>query len=342
MERPGVVSAGHLPLGWRDAPRRRLLAGRFGRQRIPGADVAGSDVRAVAEFTGRARWAVDGDLGWVVDVGVGVVAADCDPALAELAATAPALDAVQHLHSPDRPAAAGRRQVAERDSFAWSERLLNRLALLIAFEALRSGHNSAFPPEARLGRFPRGKTGRDASGFWGRGEMGKSAAVSLRDANEHEEAAARHMGAAVRCRDGGQVQRAVLEVKYAMLERQLAQLEREKAKLETGNSTLAAETFSAPEQAGTHGAVEVMYRDSHWHVGVHDQPEASSVHEFRIVAIVIAHEKARRARGELVIRGRDGTPREHVSYCDDPVQHRVIYRRPELRRARIAARLERS
>ena len=174
--------------------------------------------------------------------------------------------------------------------------------------------------------------------------MSKAAAVSLRDAIEHDEAAALHMKAAVRCRDQGQVQRAVLEVKYAMLERRLAQLERERAGLETrlDESTLAAATFPAPEQAGTQGAVEVTYKEDRWHVDVHGEPDASSTHEFRIAAIVVAHENARRARGELMIRGRDGTPREHVSYADDPVQLRVLYRRPELRGARIAARLGRS
>ena len=165
--------------------------------------------------------------------------------------------------------------------------------------------------------------------------MGKPAAFSLGDAKEHDKAAARHMEAAVRCRDQGEAQRAVLEVKYAMLERQLAQLAREKQKLETKAHVSALPTpgFSAPRQPGTQGAVEVTYRDGRWHVDVHDEPEASSVHEFRIAAIAVAHEDARRARGELVIRGHDGTPREHVSYRDDPVRQRVIYRRPELRRA---------
>ena len=178
-----------------------------------------------------------------------------------------------------------------------------------------------------------GKAGGDGNGFWGRGEMGKSAAVSLRDAIEHDEAAALHMKAAVRCRDEGQAQRAVLEVKYAMLERQLAQLEREKAKLQTRTrrSTLATAAASAPEHRAREGvAVEVMYRDGRWHVDVHGEPEASSIHDFRIAAIAVAHENARHARGDLMIRGRDGTPREHVSYRDDPVQQRVLYRRPEL------------
>ena len=174
--------------------------------------------------------------------------------------------------------------------------------------------------------------------------MGKPAAFSLGDAKEHDDAAARHMEAAVRCRDQGETQRAVLEVKYAMLERQLAQLARDKAKLETKarESALPAPPFSAPEQPGPQGAVEVMYRDGRWHVDVHGEPEASSVHEFRIAAIAVAHENARQARGELVIRGRNGTPREHVSYEDDPVQQRVIHREPMLWRARITARLERS
>jgi len=174
--------------------------------------------------------------------------------------------------------------------------------------------------------------------------MGKHAAFSLGDAREHDDAAVRHMEAAVRCRDQGEAQRAVLEVKYAMLERQLAQLARDKAKLEAKGrkSTLTATASSAPEQVRTHGAVEVTYRDGRWHVDVHGDPDAGSVHEFRIAAIAVAHENARQARGELVIRGRDGTPREHVSYEDDPVQQRVIHREPMLRRARITARFERS
>ena len=165
--------------------------------------------------------------------------------------------------------------------------------------------------------------------------MRKPAAFELGDAKAHEDAAARHMEAAVRCRDQGEVQRAVLEVKYAMLERQLAQLARDKAKLEmrTRKKALPIPTVSAPAHPGKQRVVEVMYRDGRWHVDVHGEPEASSVHEFRIAAIAIAYEDARRARGELVIRGHDGTPREHVSYRDDPVRQRVIYRRPELRRA---------
>ena len=165
--------------------------------------------------------------------------------------------------------------------------------------------------------------------------MGKRAAVSLGDAKEHDEAAARHMDAAVGWRDRGQVRRAVLEVKYAMLERQLAELEREKAKLETraGKSSVAAATFSAPEQRETQGAVEVVYRDGRWHVDVFGEPEASSVYEFRVEAIVVAHENARRARGELVIRGRDGAPREHVSYSDEPQEHVAAFGQPQLRRA---------
>ena len=165
--------------------------------------------------------------------------------------------------------------------------------------------------------------------------MGRPAAVSLRDAKEHDEAAARHMEAAVRCRDEGQVQRAVLEVKYAMLERQLARLERDKAKLETakGESVPAPAAFSAPEPAGTDGAVDVAYRDGRWHVEVHGEPETRSIHEFRIAAIVVAHENARRARSELVIRGRDGAPRERFSYSDDQNEDAATHGQPEVRRA---------
>jgi hypothetical protein len=137
MERPGVVSAVPLPLGWRDAPGRQLLVGSFRGQRVPGAHVALGDFGPVAELSGCAGWAVDGDLGFVVDVGAGVGAAHRDPAPAELAATAAALDAVQHLHNPDHPAAAGRRQVSEGDSFVWGDRLPNRLAVLIGLAALK-------------------------------------------------------------------------------------------------------------------------------------------------------------------------------------------------------------
>ena len=57
----------------------------------------------------------------------------------------------------------------------------------------------------------------------------KAAVIRLRDALAHDEAADRHMEAAVHWRDQGQAQRAVLEVKNAMLERQLAQLAQDKA-----------------------------------------------------------------------------------------------------------------
>jgi len=64
------------------------------RQGFPRADVACGCVGPVAELCGRARWAVQGERGWLGFVGV--VAAERDPALAELAATAAAFDAIQH------------------------------------------------------------------------------------------------------------------------------------------------------------------------------------------------------------------------------------------------------
>ena len=81
------------------------------------------------------------------------------------------------------------------------------------------------------------------------------------------------------------------------------------------------------------GVVEVLYAEDRWHVVWDGDPEADSVHQFRIAAVVVAHERARRARCDLVIRGRDGATREHVSY-HDPVRQRLLYRRPPvLRRA---------
>ena len=67
MERAGAVLAGPHPLGRRDAPGR-LLAGRFGGQRVPSAHVTLGDLGPIAELTGRARWAVDRDLRFVVNV----------------------------------------------------------------------------------------------------------------------------------------------------------------------------------------------------------------------------------------------------------------------------------
>ena len=64
------------------------------------------------------------------------------------------------------------------------------------------------------------------------------AAGRLRDASAHDDAADRHMKAAVLWRDLGHAQRAVLEVKFAMVERQLAQLERDRARLETARDVL--------------------------------------------------------------------------------------------------------
>lgn len=154
------------------------------------------------------------------------------------------------------------------------------------------------------------------------------------------------MKAAVFWRDIGQVQRAVLEVKFAMAERRLAQLERDLATLKTGpdgpagNSQIAVTEDSSVNRvpAGqqtitTKGAVEVLYADVGWHVVWDGEPDPDSVHQFRITAVVVAHEKARRARCDLVIQGRDGTVREHLSYRD-PVRQRLLYRRPAvLRRA---------
>ena len=153
------------------------------------------------------------------------------------------------------------------------------------------------------------------------------------------------MKAAVLWRDIGEVQRAVLEVKFAMVERQHAQLERDRASLEkapdppAGGSRAAGEVASVPAAVPrrhpltTKGAVELLYADDRWHVVWDGEPEADSVHQFRIAGFVVAHDRARRARCDLVIRGRDGTTREHVSYRD-PVRQRVLYRRPPvLRRA---------
>jgi hypothetical protein len=166
----------------------------------------------------------------------------------------------------------------------------------------------------------------------------------LRDAFAHDDAADRHMKAAELWRDIGQVQRAVLEVKFAMAERQLAQLERDRATLETvsdgavGSPAIAEVSYataaSPHEHTGTtEGAVEVLYADDRWHVVWDGEPGSDSVHQFRIAAVVVAHERARRARCDLLIRGRDGDTREHVSYRDDPIRQRILYRRPELRRA---------
>ena len=65
------------------------------RDWLPGADVARRNIWPVAELGGGAGRAVDDDGGFVVLVGVGVVAAEGDPALAELAGAAPALSAIE-------------------------------------------------------------------------------------------------------------------------------------------------------------------------------------------------------------------------------------------------------
>jgi hypothetical protein len=166
----------------------------------------------------------------------------------------------------------------------------------------------------------------------------------VRDASAHDDAADFHMKAAVLWRDIGQVQRAVLEVKFAMAERRLAQLERDRARLETapddsagaprGEGEVSNMTAAAPDAqtTTTKGAVEVLCLQGRWHVVWDGEPEGDSVHQFRITAVVVAHERARKAQCDLVIRGRDGTTREHLSY-HDPVRQRIVYRRPELRRA---------
>ena len=168
------------------------------------------------------------------------------------------------------------------------------------------------------------------------------AAIRLRDACAHDEAADRHMQAAVLWRDLGQPQQAILEVKCAMAERQLAQLERDRAKLEERRQHAAAKPPAArrtvpaiahEHRTTTKGAVEVIHADGLWRVVWDGDPDADSTHESRITAIVVAHERAREARCELVIQTRDGTTREHVSYRDDPTEQRVIYREPRLRRA---------
>lgn len=172
------------------------------------------------------------------------------------------------------------------------------------------------------------------------------ALVRRRDASAHDDAADRHMKAAVLWRDIGQAQRALLEVRFAMAERQLAQLERDRRILESapdrapvGSSRITAKVTSAPaavpreSAVTTKGAVEVVYADDRWHVLWDGQPAADSAHQFWIEAVVVAHERARTARCDLIVRGRDGTTREHVSYRDDPIRQRILYRRPELRRA---------
>ena len=91
------------------------LGSCFGRQRFPRADVAVGDVGPVAELGGGADGAVERDGGLVVAlVGVGVVAAERNPALAELAATAAALNAIQHRRTRDLAGFEGRRQVAQK------------------------------------------------------------------------------------------------------------------------------------------------------------------------------------------------------------------------------------
>jgi uncharacterized protein DUF2188 len=130
-----------------------------------------------------------------------------------------------------------------------------------------------------------------------------------------------------------------------MAERRLAHLERDRAALATVADGPAVSPpavsevpyATAPSPHGhtltTKGAVEVLYADGGWHVVWDEEPESGSVHQFRIAAVVVAHEKARRARCDLVIQGRDGTVREHLSYRD-PVRQRLLYRRPAvLRRA---------
>ena len=81
------------------------------------------------------------------------------------------------------------------------------------------------------------------------------------------------------------------------------------------------------------GAVEVIYAEDGWHVTWEGDPATDSIHDSRIAAIVVAHERASEARCDLVIRGWSGAIREHVSYRDDPLEQHVIYRQPELRRA---------
>jgi hypothetical protein len=65
----------------------------------------------------------------------------------------------------------------------------------------------------------------------------------------------------------------------------------------------------------------------------HGEPEADSIHQSRIAAIVVAHETARREKRDLVIRGRGGALREHVSYRDEPPHEPTRPRRTELRSA---------
>ena len=173
----------------------------------------------------------------------------------------------------------------------------------------------------------------------------RRAAGRLRVAGAHDDAADRHMKAAVFWRDIGQVQRAVLEVKFAIAERRLAQLERDRAALEMGPDgpagsaqVVGEDSNGTPAGARQHtvttkGAVEVLFADDRWHVVWDGEIESDSVHQFRLAAVVVAHERARKAGCDLVIQGRDGTIREHVSY-QDSVRRGVPYRWPPvLRRA---------
>jgi hypothetical protein len=174
-----------------------------------------------------------------------------------------------------------------------------------------------------------------------------SATPQLLSASAHEEAADRHMEEALRLRDQGRAQRAVLEVKHAMLERQLAELARARAaladhdvvaaspaagRLATASASPAERETTSP---GTQGDVHVVYRDNQWHVEIDGpEPQTFSSHQFRIAAVVVAHETARTTRRDLVIRRRDGSVRELVSYRDHRPHARAGYKRwPELRRA---------
>ena len=78
--------------------RGRRPLGDLVRSRLPGADIRRGDVGSVTELGGGADRAPDRDLGSLVVFGV--VAAEGDPALAEFAATAPTLNAIQHRRTP--------------------------------------------------------------------------------------------------------------------------------------------------------------------------------------------------------------------------------------------------
>ena len=99
----GVPSPQGLSSRSEDASGRgRRPLGDLVGSRLPGANIRRGDVRSVTELGAGADRAPDRDLGSLVVFGI--VAAEGDPALAELAATAPTLNAIQHRRTPFPPA----------------------------------------------------------------------------------------------------------------------------------------------------------------------------------------------------------------------------------------------